>query len=77
MLSRTFIKWVLIANVAGWPVAYFIMRRWLQGFAYRTDMTPLTFILSGALTFGIAFLTVSYQAIRAARTNPVQSLKYE
>jgi len=77
LLSRTFIKWVLIANVAGWPVAYFIMRRWLQGFAYRTDMTPLTFILSGALTFGIAFLTVSYQAIRAARTNPVQSLKYE
>ncbi len=77
LLSKTYMKWVLIANLIAWPISYFAMRYWLRDFAYHTGIGALTFILSGGLAFGIAFLTVSYQAFRAAQANPVDSLKYE
>jgi len=53
------------------------MNRWLQNFAYRVDPTVIIFILSAALTLGIALLTVSYQAVKAANTNPVEALRFE
>jgi len=77
LLSVEFIKWVVAANIIAWPLAYFVMNRWLEDFAYRTDMNPLLFIFAAALSFIIALLTVSYQSIKAALTNPVKSLKYE
>ena len=77
MLSKEFLKWVLIANMIAWPVAYYFMDKWLQNFAYRTDIKIWTFLLSGALAFIIALLTVSYQTIKAANANPVDSLRYE
>jgi len=77
MLSKEFTKWVLAANVIAWPLAYFAMRQWLQNFAYRTEIGFSTFILAGVLAFVIALLTVGYQAIRAARANPVEALRYE
>jgi len=76
-LSREFTKWVVLANVVAWPVAYFVMRSWLQNFPYRINMNIGIFFLSGILSLVIALLTVSYQSIRAALANPVQSLKYE
>ncbi|MCJ7524512.1 MAG: hypothetical protein MUP71_04710, partial [Candidatus Aminicenantes bacterium] len=60
-----------------WPLAYYAMHRWLQGFAYRTDIGLGLFLLSGLLALLIAVLTVSFQAVRAARANPVDSLRYE
>jgi ABC-type antimicrobial peptide transport system permease subunit len=77
LLSRQFIKWVLIANLAAWPVAYFVMKGWLNNFAYRTRLGLDIFILSGLLAFVIALLTVSFQSVRAALTNPVDNLRYE
>ena len=77
MLSRQFTKWVLLASCIAWPVAYFIMFRWLKNFAYRTSIGIWPFVLSGAFAFLIAFLTVSYQSLKAAITNPVKSLRYE
>jgi len=77
MLSRDFTKWVLLSNVIAWPVAYFVMRRILERYAYRTHIGPEIFILSGLVTLLIALLTVSYQAIKAARANPAESLHYE
>jgi putative ABC transport system permease protein len=77
LLSREYTKWVLLANIIAWPVAYLAMRKWLQGFAYRVDMSVLTFILAGLLTLFIALLTVSYQAIKTAVANPVETLRYE
>jgi putative ABC transport system permease protein len=77
LLIQQFSKWVLIANLVSWPVAYFVMRRWLENFAYRTSMGLHIFLISSALAFLIAVLTVSYQSIRAAFTNPVKSLRYE
>jgi putative ABC transport system permease protein len=77
MLSKEFTKWVLIANVIAWPVAYIFMNKWLQNFAYRTSIGVELFIFSGIIAFIIAILTVSYQSIKAAAANPIDSLKYE
>jgi putative ABC transport system permease protein len=77
LLSRQFLKWVLVANAIAWPVAYFVMKRWLQTFAYRTDIGVEIFIVTSLGTFVIALITISYQTFRAARGNPVESLRYE
>lgn len=77
LLSREFAKWVLIANLIAWPAAYFIMKKWLQSFAYRIDVNWMIFFLSAVLALGVALLTVSYQAIAVALANPAKSLKYE
>ncbi len=77
MLSKDFIKWVLISNIIACPIAWYAMNRWLQGFAFHIDITILPFILSGILALIIALLTVIFQAIKAATANPVDSLSYE
>ncbi len=77
MLSKDFAKWVLIANVIAWPAAYYIMEKWLQNFAYKITIGIEIFILSGALAFLVAMLTVCTYTIKAATANPVKSLKYE
>jgi putative ABC transport system permease protein len=77
MLSREFTKWVAMASLLACPLAYHIMNRWLRAFAYRVSLGTGEFILSIALTFLIALLTISSQSLRAARANPVESLRYE
>jgi len=77
LLVRQFLKWVIIANLIAWPIAWFVMKKWLEGFAYQTDITAWSFIFSAVFAFVIAFLTVSFQAIRAAGANPVESLRFE
>ena len=77
LLSKEMTKWVLAANIIAWPAAYFAVGKWLQGFAYRIDVGPIPFVLAAFLTLSIALLTVSYQAIRAAGSNPADCLRYE
>jgi putative ABC transport system permease protein len=77
LLTRDFTKWVLLATLIAWPVAWVLMQHWLQGFAYRIDLSPDIFVLAGLLALAIALLTVSYQAIRTARSNPVDALRDE
>ena len=77
LLSAQFAKWVLIANVIAWPLAYYVMNNWLKNFAYRIDISLWIFIASGSLAFIVALLTVSSHAIKAATANPVESLRYE
>ncbi len=77
LLSREFAKWVLIANIIAWPVAYFAMNKWLDNFAYRINIGWIAFLLTAVLTSMIALLTVSYQSIKAAVANPADSLRYE
>jgi ABC-type antimicrobial peptide transport system permease subunit len=77
MLSRDFTLWVLAANLIAWPVAWLVMRRWLQNFAYRTPITWWIFPAAGAIALVIAWATVSLQTLRAARSNPVDALRYE
>jgi ABC-type antimicrobial peptide transport system permease subunit len=77
LLCKEFFVLVLLANLISWPVAYFIMRNWLQDFAYRTSLGMLTFVLTMVLALIIALVTVSFQAVKAAVANPVDALKYE
>ena len=77
MLTREFTKWVLIANIIALPVAYIFMKGWLENFAYRIGFNIWVFILAGLSALLIAVITVSYQAVKAAVANPVESLKYE
>ena len=77
LLTRETGKWVLMGSLIAWPIAWFAMHRWLQNFAYRITIQWWFFILAGMLGLVIALLTVSYQAVRAARANPVDSLRYE
>jgi putative ABC transport system permease protein len=77
MMSREFTRWVLLANIISWPIAYYIMHRWLQSFAYRSDIGWMVFILSGLIALVIALLTIGFQSIKAATANPIDSLRYE
>jgi len=77
LLSKEFTKLVVIAFIPAAILAWYISDTWLNGFAYRVDINPLVFILSGVAAIVIAWLTVSYQSIKAATANPVNSLRYE
>ncbi|MCI0692163.1 ABC transporter permease [candidate division KSB1 bacterium] len=77
LLSKEFTKLVFVATLVAWPLAYFAMSRWLQDFAYRIDLSFWIFLLAGAIALLIAWLTVSWQAVKAALANPVEALRYE
>jgi len=77
LLSTEFIKWILIANLIAWPVAWIAMNNWLENFAYRTALSWWIFFAAAALALVVAILTVSYQSVKAANANPVNSLRYE
>ena len=77
MLSKDFLKLVLIAIVIATPIAWYAMHQWLQEFAYKTDLSWWVFALAGLLAIVIALLTVSLQSVKAALTNPVKSLRSE
>ncbi len=77
LLSKEFAKWVLLANIFAWPIAYYAATRWLQNFAYRTSIGIVVFALAAVLALVIALATISYQAIKAALANPVEALRYE
>jgi len=77
LLTKDFVKWILVANVIAFPVAYYFMNKWLEDFAYRIEITWWMFALSGGIALSIALATVSFQAIKAALTNPVEALRYE
>jgi putative ABC transport system permease protein len=77
LMARQFLGLVVLANLVAWPVAYYVMGRWLDNFAYHAKLGLGVFLASSLLSLLAAILTVSYQALRAASTNPVDSLKHE
>ncbi len=77
LLSKEFLILVAIANLIAWPVAYLAISRWLEDFSYQIEMGVGVFFAAGIVTLGIALLTISYQSIRTASSDPVKSLKYE
>jgi putative ABC transport system permease protein len=76
-LNKSFVKWVLIANVIAWPAAWYFMNNWLRNFAYRVELSWWMFVLAAVLALLVALLTVSFQSIKAALKNPVDALRYE
>ncbi len=77
LLSREFGRLVLLANLIAWPLAYALMRRWLDGFAYRTAIGPWPFALAAFVSFALAMAAVSLRAARSVMANPVESLRHE
>ena len=77
LISREFLLLVLFSNIIAWPAAYFLMKNWLRNFAYHTNPGFELFIYAGLLALFIALLTVSFQALKAALKDPVDSLRYE
>ncbi|MGD9347189.1 MAG: ABC transporter permease [Candidatus Aminicenantes bacterium] len=77
LLTKQFLLWVLLANLIAWPVAYIAMRNWLDNYPFRTNLGLPLFLLAAAVALVITMLTVGFQAVKAARANPVDSLRYE
>jgi putative ABC transport system permease protein len=77
LLTREFIRWVIIANLIAWPLAWYFMHTWLQHFAYQTNIAWWIFALSAIFSLLIALITVSWQSIRATMKNPVEALRWE
>ena len=77
LLSTEFSKWILVANAIAWPASYVILRNWLDGYAYQTSLSWWIFVLSGLLALVVALITVGFQSVKAALTNPADALRYE
>ncbi len=77
LLSRRFARWLIVANLIAWPVGWYVLHRWLERFAYRSDLSLGVFMASGAISFLIAAIPVIYQSLRAAAVDLVESLRYE
>jgi len=75
--SKEYLKWIIFGNIIAWPTAYFFINKWLQNFAYRINISWLIFIIALISVIFIAFISVSYQSIKAANKNPADSLRYE
>jgi putative ABC transport system permease protein len=77
LLNFNLVRWVVFATIIAVPVSYIIMHKWLENFAYKTDISWWIFATAGMLALGISLLTVSWQSWKAATRNPVESLRYE
>jgi len=77
LISRDFVTLLLVSNVIAWPVAYYLMDKLLNNYAYRTSIAVWVFIVSGMMAIFIALLTVCLRIVRVAHSNPVDSLRYE
>ncbi len=77
LLIWQFVKPVLVANAIAWPVVWWLMRRWLDGFAYRIELDPTPFLIAGSGALAIAIATTAFHAVQVARSRPVLALRYE
>ena len=77
LVTGIFLKWILLSNAIAWPIAWFALKHWLQHFSYKTPVSWTLFITAGGLSFLIVLFTVAHHIIKASRTNPVDSLRYE
>jgi putative ABC transport system permease protein len=77
LLSREFLKWVVLANLIAWPIGYFAMKSWLRNFAYKTSLNVSVFLGAGLAAFVIAAAVISLRTYRAAAVNPAESIRYE
>jgi putative ABC transport system permease protein len=77
LLSKDFLKLIVVSFLIAFPLGYYAMQNWLQDFEYRTELQWWVFVVAGLITVLIAFITISYRSIQAALMNPVKSLKTE
>jgi putative ABC transport system permease protein len=77
LMTQNYARWIFAANILAWPVVYFVVSKWLQSYAFRTEIGIGPFIIAGFLTLAVALLSVIYQTLKAALSDPVKSLRYE
>ncbi|MBN1272361.1 MAG: ABC transporter permease [Candidatus Aminicenantes bacterium] len=77
LLSKNYVRWVLVANIFAWPLAFFVVKKWLQDFAYRTQVGVYPFLSAAFLALVVALFSVIFQTVKAALANPVHSLRHE
>jgi putative ABC transport system permease protein len=77
MLAIDFLKWIVIANLIAWPCSRIAMSRWLQAFVFRTPFQPWPFLIASVATLFVAFVTISFQTVRATQTNPANVLRHD
>jgi putative ABC transport system permease protein len=77
LLSKEFIKWIVLANIVAWPLAWLMMNKWLQNFAYRVNIGWIVFVLAALVTMFIATFTFIFQTVKTAYADPIDSLRYE
>jgi hypothetical protein len=77
LLSRSFSKWLVAANLIAWPLGWYLLHRWLERFAYRSSLSPAIFLTSALISFLVAAIPVGGQAFRAATRDPIESIRYE
>ena len=77
LLNKDLVVWVIIAFCIATPLAFFALKKWLQGFAYQTSISWWVFVGAGILALIVALITVSWQSLKAARMNPVDAIRYE
>jgi len=77
LISRELLILVAAANILAWPAAFYVLNRWLQGFAYRTNIEVFSFFISSVIAISIALITISFQSLKASLANPVNSLRNE
>jgi putative ABC transport system permease protein len=77
LLTKDFLKLIIISFLIAFPLGFYLMNKWLQDFAYRIEISVWSIFLAALLTSIVAFLTISFKSIRAAIANPVDSLKTE
>ncbi|HCP99533.1 MAG TPA: hypothetical protein DIT99_02015 [Candidatus Latescibacteria bacterium] len=77
LFNREYLWLIAVANVIAWPVVYYVMQEWLQGFTYRVGFDPVVFLITGGLAVALAIATFIVQALRAVRSDPVTTLRYE
>jgi putative ABC transport system permease protein len=77
LTAKEFLMWIAVANLIAWPVAYYLMMKWLNNFVYKSGIGPRVFLLASGLTLFVVVITISYQTIKAAVADPVDSLRYE
>jgi putative ABC transport system permease protein len=77
LISKEFVILLTLANIIAWPAAYFLMNKMLSSYSYRTEMSLWIFLMAGVIAYSIALITVGYQAFKAAKSDPANTLRYE
>jgi putative ABC transport system permease protein len=77
LLLKEFTRWVVLGILIAWPLAYYFLNKWLQNYYYRIDLSIWMFVVSDCIAVGISVLTIIIQAVRAAKSIPVETLRYE
>jgi len=77
LTTKEFLKWIAVANFIAWTVGYYLMTQWLNNFVYKVSIGPVVLLMASGLALLVVFITISYQTVKAALANPVDSLRYE